>query len=81
LESVGATIKQNDPDAFRESGTLTRTVSITFRKPMEAAAPARPARQAAPQPQPRSNTPATLPVELLAIPQRPQVPVQGAFAF
>lgn len=79
LDSVGATIKQNNPDAFRESGTLTRTVSITFRKPKEAAAPARPARQAAPQPRP--SIPAKMPVELLAIPQPPQAPVQGAFAF
>lgn len=81
LESVGATIKPNDPDAFRESGTLTRTVSVTFRKPMESAAPARPARQAAPQPQPRSSIPTTCPVELLTIPQRLQMPVQAAFAF
>lgn len=81
LESVGASIKPNDPDAFRASGTLARTVSVTFRKPLESAAPARPARQTAPQPQPRPRIPATLPVELQVIPQRPQAPVQGAFAF
>lgn len=83
LDKVGATIKVNDPAAFRESGTLARTVSITFRKPVEAVATVRSARPAAPAPQvpqPRTSSPA-IPVELLALPQRPQLPVQGAFAF
>jgi predicted RNA methylase len=80
LEKVGATIKVNDPNAFRESGTLARTVSITFRKPMEAVSPVRTARPAAPAPQLRVGTSAIL-AEPLPLPQRTQVPVQSAFAF
>jgi hypothetical protein len=76
---VDGTIKPNDPDAFRASGTLARTVSVTLGKPLESGAPARPARQTAPQP--RSRIPATLPVELRVIPQRPQAPIQGTFPF
>jgi predicted RNA methylase len=33
LDSMGATIKVNDKDAFKESGTAAQTVSIVFQKP------------------------------------------------
>lgn len=33
LESMGAKIKVNDKDAFKESGTAAQTVSIVFQKP------------------------------------------------
>lgn len=37
LERSGGTIIENAPDAFKESGTLTRTVRIMMRKPMRQA--------------------------------------------
>jgi predicted RNA methylase len=33
LDSMGATVKVNDRDAFKESGTAAQTVSIVFQKP------------------------------------------------
>jgi hypothetical protein len=78
---MGATITANEPDAFRESGTLARTVTVTFRKPIEAAAPVRIDRPATSSPQPRISKPAPELVNLLALPQRSQAPVQTGFDF
>jgi predicted RNA methylase len=90
LEEMGATVTANDADAFRASGTLARTVTVTFRKPVDApmadcnARQAALAAKAAPAPAPATPSarkPATIPVDIRALSQRPQTPAQSAFAF
>ncbi|MFC5550174.1 hypothetical protein [Massilia aerilata] len=89
LDSMKATIKVNDKDAFKESGTAAQTVSIVFQKPHDwpLEAPAR-IEAAHPTPAPvlaleadlEAVAPALAIVARIQPKSKPQ-PAQGCFAF
>lgn len=87
LDSMGATIRVNDKDAFKESGTAAQTVSIVFKKPHDwpVAEPAR-IEVARPVPAPvlalEDDFDAVAPALAIVarIQPKPQ-PAQAAFAF
>lgn len=87
LDSMGATIKINDKNAFKESGTAAQTVSIVFQKPHDSHITAPTCIEVArPSPAPMlalvDDMAAVAPALAIVsrIQPKPQ-PTQGAFAF